>query len=320
MLSMTAVSENVLDMIGNTPMVDVSRLSPNPEVRILAKLESQNPFGSVKDRIARAMIEQAEKHGHLEPGQTILEPSSGNTGIALAAIARLRGYPIKIMMPSSVSIERRQMLEVFGAEIILTPGEEGSNGAVRRAQALAAEHPEWCLLYQYGNDANPRAHYEGTGPEIYRDVPEITHFVAGLGTSGTLMGTGRYLKEQNPQIKVIAVEPPLGERVEGLRNMDEGYIPPVFDEWNGRELLDRKRVVRPRESIEWTRRLVNECGVFAGLSSGAALAGAAKVAEDIDFGTIVFIVCDGGWKYLSTGAYTDDLDVAEAKAEQIIYF
>jgi cysteine synthase B len=317
---MTAVSENVLDMIGNTPMVDVSRLSPNPEVRILAKLESQNPFGSVKDRIARAMIEQAEKHGHLEPGQTILEPSSGNTGIALAAIARLRGYPIKIMMPSSVSIERRQMLEVFGAEIILTPGEEGSNGAVRRAQALAAEHPEWCLLYQYGNDANPRAHYEGTGPEIFRDVPEITHFVAGLGTSGTLMGTGRYLKEQNPQIKVIAVEPPLGERVEGLRNMDEGYIPPVFDEWNGRELLDRKRVVRPRESIEWTRRLVAECGVFAGLSSGAALAGAAKVAEDIESGTIVFIVCDGGWKYLSTGAYTDDLDEAAAKAEQIIYF
>jgi cysteine synthase B len=319
-LAMTSVNENVLDMIGNTPIVDVSRLSPNPEVRILAKLESQNPFGSVKDRIARAMIEQAEKEGHLELGQTILEPSSGNTGIAIAAIARLKGYPVKIMMPSNVSIERRQMLEVFGAEIILTPGEEGSNGAVRRAQALAAEHPEWCLLYQYGNDANPRAHYEGTGPEILRDVPEITHFVAGLGTSGTLMGTGRYLKEQNPRIKVIAVEPPLGERVEGLRNMDEGYIPPVFEEWNGRDLLDRKRVVRPRESIEWTRRLVNECGVFAGLSSGAALAGAAKVAEDIDSGTIVFIVCDGGWKYLSTGAYTDDLDEAEAKAEQIIYF
>ena len=321
MLSMTAVSENVLDMIGNTPMVDVSRLSPNPEVRILAKLESQNPFGSVKDRIARAMIEQAEKHGHLEPGQTILEPSSGNTGIALAAIARLRGYPIKIMMPSSVSIERRQMLEVFGAEIILTPGEEGSNGAVRRAQALAAEHPEWCLLYQYGNDANPRAHYEGTGPEIFRDVPEITHFVAGLGTSGTLMGTGRYLKEQNPQIKVIAVEPPLGERVEGLRNMDEGYIPPVFDEWNGRELLDRKRVVRPRASRSCGPAGSSTSAACSPASpSGAALAGAAKVAEDIDFGTIVFIVCDGGWKYLSTGAYTDDLDEAEAKAEQIIYF
>jgi [CysO sulfur-carrier protein]-thiocarboxylate-dependent cysteine synthase len=314
------VNESVLDLIGNTPVVDVSNLSPNPRVRILAKLEMQNPFGSVKDRIAKAMIESAEKDGRLLPGQTILEPSSGNTGIALAAIARIKGYPIKILMPTSVSIERRQMLEIFGAEIILTPGEEGSNGAVRRAQELAAEHPEWCFLYQYANDANPTAHYEGTGPEILRDVPDITHFVAGLGTSGTLMGTGRYLKEQRPHVQIVAVEPPLGERVEGLRNMDEGYIPPVFENWNGFELLDRKRVVRPRESIEWTRRLVNECGIFAGLSSGAALAGAAKVAASIDEGVIVFIVCDGGWKYLSTGAYTDDLDVAEAAAERIIYF
>ena len=191
---------------------------------------------------------------------------------------------------------------------------------MRRAQQLAEEHPEWCFIYQYGNDANPRAHYEGTGPEIWRDVPEITHFVAGLGTSGTLMGTGRFLKEQNPDIQIIAVEPPLGERVEGLRNMDEGYIPPVFENWHGFELLDRKRVVRPRESIEWTRRLVNECGIFAGISSGAALAGAAKVADSIESGTIVFIVCDGGWKYLSTGAYTADLDEAEANAEKIIYF
>ena len=314
------VYENVLDMIGDTPLVDVSVLSPNPHVRILAKMESQNPFGSVKDRIARCMIETAEKEGHLSPGQTILEPSSGNTGIALAAIARLKGYPIKILLPDSVSIERRQMLEVFGAEIILTPGAEGSNGAVRRAQALAAEHPEWAFLYQYGNDANPRAHYEGTGPEIWRDCAEITHFVAGLGTSGTLMGAGTYLKEQNPDIKVIAVEPPLGERVEGLRNLDEGYIPPLFDEWGGAELLDRKRVVRPRESLEWTRRLVTDCGLFVGISSGAALAGAVKVASEIDEGVIVFIVCDGGWKYLSTGAYTDDLDAAEASAEQLIYF
>ncbi|MEP6661257.1 MAG: PLP-dependent cysteine synthase family protein, partial [Acidimicrobiales bacterium] len=314
------VYENVLDMIGNTPLVDVSRLSPKTSVRILAKMESQNPFGSVKDRIAKAMIETAEKEGFLEPGQTIIEPSSGNTGIALAAIARIKGYPIKILMPESVSIERRQMLEVFGAEIILTPGPEGSNGAVRRAQALSAEHPEWCFLYQYGNDANPGAHYETTGPEIWLDCPEITHFVAGLGTSGTLMGVGTFLKERNPDVKVIAVEPPLGERVEGLRNLDEGYIPPVFEAWHGMEVLDRKRVVRPRESLEWTRRLVNECGIFAGISSGAALAGAAKVASEIDEGTIVFIVCDGGWKYLSTGAYTDDLDVAEARAEQIIYF
>ncbi len=314
------VNESVLDMIGNTPMVDVSVLSPNPSVRILGKMEMQNPFGSVKDRIAKAMIEAAEKQGLLSPGQTILEPSSGNTGIALAAIASIKGYPIKIMMPESVSIERRQMLEVFGAEIILTPGPEGSNGAVTRATALAAEHPEWYFPYQYANDNNPRAHYEGTGPEIWRDVPEITHFVAGLGTSGTLMGTGRYLKEQNPAIQIVAVEPPLGERVEGLRNIGEGYIPPVFEKWNGYDLLDRKRVVRPRESIEWTRRLVRECGVFAGISAGAALAGAAKVATQIEAGTIVFVVCDGGWKYLSTGAYTDDLDVAEANAEAIIYF
>ena len=313
------INENVLDLIGNTQMVDVSALSPNPDVRIIGKLESQNPFGSVKDRIAKHMIEQAEKDGRLQPGQTIMEPSSGNTGIALAAIAQLKGYPIKILMPTSVSIERRQMLEVFGAELILTPGEEGSNGAVKRAIELAEAHPEYCFLYQYGNENNPLAHYEGTGPEIWRDCPEITHFVAGLGTSGTLMGTGRYLKEQNPDIKVIAIEPPLGERVEGLRNLDEGYIPPLFDMWNGFELLDRKRVVRPRESLEWTRELV-KLGVFAGISAGAALAGAVKVAGEIESGTIVFIVCDGGWKYLSTGAYTDDLDAAEAKAEKIIYF
>jgi len=313
-------NESVLDLIGNTPLVDVSLLSPNPNVRIIAKLESQNPFGSVKDRIAKAMIEDAEKNGRLSPGQTIIEPSSGNTGIALAAIAQVKGYPIKILMPTSVSIERRQMLEIFGAEVILTPGEEGSNGAVARAIQMANDHPEWCFLYQYANDANPRAHYEGTGPEILRDCPEITHFVAGLGTSGTLMGTGRFLKEHKPGVKIIAVEPPLGERVEGLRNLDEGYIPPLFDNWHGFDILDRKRVVRPRESIEWTRRIVRECGIFAGISTGAALAGAVKVAGEIDEGVIVFIVCDGGWKYLSTGAYTDDLDVAEARAEKIIYF
>ncbi len=314
------VLQGALDLIGNTPLVDVSVLSPNPNVRIVAKLENQNPFGSVKDRIAKAMIEDAEKSGRLVAGQRIIEPSSGNTGIALAAIAKMKGYPITIVMPTSVSIERRQMLEVFGADIIFTPGKEGSNGAVHRAQELAEQHPEWCFLYQYANDANPRAHYETTGPEIFRDCPEITHFVAGLGTSGTLMGVGRYLKEQNPDIKVIAVEPPLGEQVEGLRNLDDGYIPPVFDKWHGRDLLDRKRVVRPRESIEWTRRLVQECGIFSGISAGASLAGAVKVASEIEEGTIVFIVCDGGWKYLSTGAYTEDLDVAEQNAEKIIYF
>jgi [CysO sulfur-carrier protein]-thiocarboxylate-dependent cysteine synthase len=312
--------ENVLDQIGNTPLIDVSNLSPNRAVRILGKLESQNPFGSVKDRIARLMLETAEKEGRLSPGQTIVEPSSGNTGIALAAIARIKGHPMKVLMPESVSIERRQMLEVYGAEVILTPGGEGSNGAVRRALALAEQHPEWFMPYQYANDANPRAHYEGTGPEIWRDCPEITHFVAGLGTSGTLMGVGTYLKEQNPAIRVLAVEPPIGELVEGLRNLDDGYIPPVFELWHGMELLDGKRIVRPRESLEWTRRLVSECGVFAGISSGAALAGAVKVAATIERGVVVFIVCDGGWKYLSTGAYTDDLDAAALAAEKIIYF
>jgi cysteine synthase B len=266
------------------------------------------------------MINQAIKEGALVPGQRIMEPSSGNTGIALAAIAAIKGNPITILMPESVSIERRQMLEVFGAEIILTPGAEGSNGAVKRAEALSLQHPEWCFMHQYQNDANPRAHFEGTGPEIWRDCPEITHFVAGLGTSGTLMGVGRYLKEKNSEIQIIAVEPPLGERVEGLRNLDDGYIPPIFENWHGIDVLDRKRVVRPRESLEMTRRLVRECGVFGGISSGASLAGALKVASEIEEGTIVFIVCDGGWKYLSTGAYTDDLDAAEAAAEKIIYF
>jgi len=315
-----AVYASVLDLIGETPIIDVSQLSPNPRVRILGKLEGQNPAGSVKDRIAKNLILEAEADGTLTPGKTIIEPSSGNTGIALAMIAQLKGYPIKIVLPENVSIERRQLLEVFGAEVILSPGAEGSNGAVRRAQDLAAEHPEWAFLYQYANEANPRAHYQTTGPEILRDVPDITHFVAGLGTSGTLMGVGTYLREQKPEVKILAVEPPAGELVEGLRNLDDGYIPPIYEKWGGQELLDGKRIVRPRESLEWTRRLVKEAGVFAGISSGAALAGAAKVADKIDEGTIVFIVCDGGWKYLSTGAYTDDLDEAEKKAEAIIYF
>ena len=315
-----AVVSSVLDLIGNTPLVDVSALSPNPDVRILAKLESQNPAGSVKDRIAAKMIEEAEADGTLTPGRTIIEPSSGNTGIAMAMIAQLKGYPIKIVLPENVSVERRQLLEIFGAELIMSPGAEGSNGAVRRAMALADEHPEWAFLYQYANEANPRAHYEGTGPEIWRDCPDITHFVAGLGTSGTLLGVGTYLKEQNPDIKVMAVEPPAGERVEGLRSLDDGYIPPVYEKWGGPELLDGKRIVRPKESIEWMRRLTSEVGIFAGISSGAALAGAARVAERIESGTIVFVVCDGGWKYLSTGAWTDDIDDVVERAEKIIYF
>ena len=312
--------DSVLDMIGDTPMIDVSVLSPNPSVTLLAKMEGQNPAGSVKDRIALNMVLEAEADGTLTPGKTIIEPSSGNTGIALAMIAQMRGYPIKIVMPENVSIERRQLLEIFGAEIIMSPGAEGSNGAVKRAQALADEHPEWAFLYQYANEANPRAHYETTGPEILRDAPEITHFVAGLGTSGTLMGVGTYLKEHKPGVKIYAVEPPVGEQVEGLRNLDEGFIPPVYDKWGGPDLLDGKRIVRPKESILWTRRLAADCGIFAGISSGASLAGAVRVAEQIESGTIVFIVCDGGWKYLSTGAWTDDIDEVVSRADKNIYF
>jgi len=321
------VHSSVLDLIGDTPIVDVSVLSPNPSVRLLAKLEGQNPAGSVKDRIALAMVAEAEADGTLTPGLTIIEPSSGNTGIALAMIARMRGYPIKIVLPENVSIERRQALEVFGAEIIPSPGAEGSNGAVRLARQLADENPDWVFLYQYANEANPRAHYAATGPEILRDVPEITHFVAGLGTSGTLMGVGTYLKEQKADVQVLAVEPPSGELVQGLRNLDDGYIPPVFEKWGGYDLLDGKRIVRTRESIEFTRRLANECGIFAGLSAGAALAGAVRIAERIppDPGcaitaTIVFVVSDGGWKYLSTGAWNGDLDDVAADIESLIVF
>jgi len=317
------VYSSVLDLIGNTPMVDVSALSPHPGTRILVKLEGQNPAGSVKDRIAKAMVEEAEADGTLVPGRTIIEPSSGNTGIALAMIARLRGYPIKVVLPENVSVERRQMLEVFGAAIISSPGAEGSNGAVRLARRLADENPDWAFLYQYANEANPRVHYATTGPEILRDVPDITHFVAGLGTSGTLMGVGTYLREQRPEVQVLAVEPPSGEVVQGLRSLDDGYIPPVFEKWGGNELLDGKRIVRPRESLECTRRLADECGIFAGISSGAALAGALKVAERLgedEQATIVFVASDAGWKYLSTGAWTADLDEAVANAEAIVYF
>ena len=301
-------------------MVDVTELSPNPAVAIHIKLEGVNPAGSVKDRVAREMILEAEADGTLGPGRTIIEPSSGNTGIALAMIARLRGYPIKIVMPENVSAERRQLLEVFGAEIIWSPGAEGSNGAVRMAQKLADDNPEWAFLYQYGNEANPRAHYNTTGPEIYADCPEITHFVSGLGTSGTLMGVGAYLKERNPSVQVLAVEPPAGEMVDGLRSLDDGFIPPVYEKWGGDQLLDGKRIVRPRESIEWTRRLAEEAGIFAGISTGAALAGAARVAERVDEGAVVVVSADGGWKYLSTGAWTDPIDVVTARAESIIYF
>jgi cysteine synthase B len=317
---------SVLDLIGDTPLVDVSALSPNPSARLFIKLEGQNPGGSVKDRVALSMVEQAERDGVLVPGQpdqVLMEPSSGNTGIGLAMVCRVKGYHLKVVMPTNVSIERRQLLELWGAEIIESPGTEGSNGAVRMAQGLAAEHAEWVFLYQYGNPANPMAHYEGTGPEILRDCPSITHFVAGLGTSGTLLGVGRFLREKlGDAVQIWAVEPPSGEMVDGLRNLDDGYIPPIFEEQGGAELLDRKTVVRPRESIEWTRRLA-DVGVFAGISTGAAMAGAAKCAASLPAGeeaSIVVVSADGGWKYLSTGAWTDDLDTVTERAKDIIYF
>ena len=308
--------ETILGVIGDTPLVGIHVLSPNPFVRIYAKLEGQNPGGSSKDRIALTMVDLAERDGTLTPGDTILEPSSGNTGIGLALVAKLRGYRLRVVMPENVSIERRQLLEIFGADVVLSPGEEGSNGAIRRAEKLAADDPSLKLLFQYGNPANPLAHYEGTGPEIWRDCPEVDVFVAGLGTSGTLMGVGRYLKEQNPAIKVFAVEPPAGELVSGLRSLEDGFVPPIFDP----DVLDGKSIVRPRESIEWLRRLLNECGIFAGVSSGAAVAGAVKAASELEAGTVVTLLPDGGWKYLSSGAWTDDLDVVAERATKINYW
>ena len=311
--------EDVLGLIGNTPMVDVSGLSPNPEVRIVVKLEGVNPGGSVKDRVARYLIEDAEDRGVLTPGATLLEPSSGNTGIGLALISRVKGYHLKVVLPGNVSAERRQLLEVWGAEIISSPGAEGSNGAIRLARQLAVSHPEWVFLYQYGNPANPRAHYETTGPEIWRDLPEVTHFVAGLGTSGTLLGVGRFLKEQNPDIEVWAVEPPAGEAVDGLRTLDDGFIPPIFTNLGGEKLLDRKTVIGPRDSVEWTRRLA-DVGIFAGLSTGAAMAGAARCATQIPAGVIVVLSPDAGWKYLSADVWTGDVDAVVRRARQSVYF
>jgi cysteine synthase len=314
-----AVYHSVLDLIGNTPLVDISALSPNPRVRIMIKLEGQNPGGSVKDRVALKMIEDAEADGVLKPGQTLLEPTSGNTGIGLALVCMLKGYPLKCVMPSNVSPERRQLLEVWGAEIIESPGSEGSNGAVRMAQRLSTEHPDYCFLYQYANPSNPKAHYEGTGPEIWRDCPEITHFIAGLGTSGTLIGVGKFLKERSEAIQIWAVEPPSGEMVDGLRNLDDGYIPPIFTDNDGFELLDRKKVIGPRDSIEGVRKL-RDVGVFSGVSTGAVATAAIRAAKEIEEGVIVFLAPDAGWKYLSSGAWTDDLDEVEAKAKRINYW
>ena len=300
--------EDLADAIGNTPLVGLPRLSPRPDVRLWAKLEGHNPTGSVKDRIAKAMVDDAEKSGRLAPGATLIEPSSGNTGIALALVARVRGYRLVVVMPENTSAERRQLLELYGAEVVSSPAAGGSNGAIARAGELAAQHPDWVMLYQYGNQANVTAHYETTGPEIWRDLPEVTHFVAGLGTSGTLVGVGRYLKEQRPAVQVVAAEPEYGDLVYGLRNLDEGFVPPIFDEG----VLDRRIKVGSHDALARTRQLAATEGVFAGISTGAILHVALRVAERLERADIVVLAPDGGWKYLSTGAYGADPVAAEA--------
>jgi cysteine synthase len=312
--------ENLLDSLGRTPLVGLPRLSPAvsagaAEVRLWAKLEDRNPTGSVKDRAAFFMVAQAEKEGLLQPGSVILEPTSGNTGISLAMVAKLRGYRLIVVMPENTSSERRQLLAMYGAEIIGSPAAGGSNEAVRVARQIAAEHPDWVMLYQYGNEANARAHYETTGPEILADLPEITHFVAGLGTTGTLMGVGRYLREHQPDVKIVAAEPRYGELVYGLRNVDEGFVPELYDE----SVLTTRFSVSPADALRRTRELIAAEGIFAGISAGAALhAGLGMAAKAVAAGEradIVILVADGGWKYLSTGAYSGTLDEAEAQLD-----
>jgi cysteine synthase B len=303
--------DNLLASVGHTPLVGLPTMSPSPQVRLWAKLEDRNPTGSVKDRAALSMIEAAEADGTLTPGCTILEPTSGNTGISLAMAARLKGYKLICVMPENTSPERSQLLRMWGAEIISSPAAGGSNEAVRVAKEISAQNPEWVMLYQYGNPANADAHYRGTGPELLADLPTITHFVAGLGTTGTLMGCGRFLRENVPGISIVAAEPRYGELVYGLRNLDEGFVPELYDP----EVLTTRFSVGPRDAVRRTRELLEQEGIFAGISTGAilhaALGLAAKAVKAGESADIAFIVCDGGWKYLSTGAYEGALDEAE---------
>jgi [CysO sulfur-carrier protein]-thiocarboxylate-dependent cysteine synthase len=297
---------DVVQAIGNTPLIELRRLTPKPGVRIWAKMESFNPTGSVKDRVARSMIEDAEEKGLIRPGQTILEPTSGNTGISLAMICRRKGYPLKVVMPDNVTPERTQLLKMFGAEIVYSPGDQGSNGAVAMALDMAEGDASYYMPYQYGNQANPLAHYNGTAPEILDELDgDIAAFVAGLGTGGTLMGNGRRFKEElGDRVKIVAAEPMQGEPVQGLRSLDDGFIPPIID----LSVLDRKIFVTNRDAIIWTRKLLDEEGIFAGVSSGAIASIAVRIANEMDEGNIVFIVCDDGWKYLSSGIYTKPVD------------
>jgi cysteine synthase B len=306
---------DILDAVGNTPLVGMPTLSPKPSVRVWAKLEGNNPTGSLKDRIAKKMVEAAEASGELTPDKTILEPTSGNTGIALAMVARRKGYRLTVVMPENASAERVQLLELYGAQIVFSPADKGTNGAIEVARGMAADETFY-MPFQYGNPGNPDAHYEGTGEEIVRDLPEVTHFIAGLGTGGTLTGTGRRLKEHNPNVKVIAAEPELGELVYGLRSLDEGFIPPIFDE----SILDRKFLVRSAEALRATRAVVEQEGIFCGISSGAVVHVARRIALEVEAGEIVCLLPDGGWKYLSTQAWDPEIERADKGVEETLWW
>lgn len=307
--------ESLLDALGGTPLVGLPRLSPTDEVRLWAKLEDRNPTGSIKDRPALAMIEAAEREGTLRRGSTILEPTSGNTGISLAMAAKLKGYGLVCVMPENTSTERKQLLQAYGARIVFSPAAGGSNEAVRRAKELAKQNPDWVMLYQYGNPANADAHYRGTGPELLKDLPTVTHFVGGLGTTGTLVGVGRYLHETKPDVQVIAAEPRYGELVYGLRNLDEGFVPELYDE----SVLNGRYSVGAYDALRRTRELLEHEGIFAGISTGAVLHAALGVAEKAaargEKADVAFVVADAGWKYLSTGAYSGSLDEAAERLD-----
>jgi [CysO sulfur-carrier protein]-thiocarboxylate-dependent cysteine synthase len=308
-------SDDILASIGNTPLVGLPAMSPRPEVRLWAKLEGHNPTGSMKDRIALRMVTEAERTGTLTPDKVVLEPTSGNTGISLAMICKRKGYRLVCVMPANVSTERRQLLEMYGVEMVFSEATKGSNGAIALAKEMVAADSKYFMPFQYGNEANPAAHYDGTAAEIIADLPEVDAFVAGLGTGGTLMGCGRRIREHNPAAKIIAAEPEYGELVYGLRNLDEGFIPPIIDI----SVLDRKIKVGTRQALATTRELLEKEAIFAGISSGAALAVAQRFAKDSDARNVVVLLPDGGWKYLSTGAYSGDFDEAVARLEGILW-
>jgi cysteine synthase len=303
--------DDISSLVGNTPLVGIQKLSPNPNVRLWAKLEGQNPTGSLKDRIALKMIEEAEASGELSEDRVLLEPTSGNTGISLAFLARRKGYRLVCVMPETASAERTQMIKLFGGEVVYSPGKEGSNGAISMAKQMVEEDSKYVMLYQYGNEANPKAHYDTTGPEIMRDLPEVTHFVAGLGTGGTLTGVGRFFAKNKPEVRIIAAEPEQGDLVYGLRSLDDGFIPPILDE----SVLHGKVKVNAADSVAWTQALAKEEGVFAGISAGATVFVARRYAERIDEGDIVCLFADGGWKYLSTEIWTTRVEEAAERVE-----